>query len=58
MTAPAASAGGLPQCASPEQDWTHTLTPPLFQLLYAPMYQAPRLTSAGTPAARRPTGAR
>ena len=30
------------------------MTPPLFQLLYAPMYQAPRLSPAGSPAARGP----
>ena len=34
------------------------MTPPLFQLLYAPMYQAPRLSPAGSPAARGPRALR
>jgi hypothetical protein len=43
---------------NPKRTRTHTLTPPLFQLLYAPIYQAPRLAPAGMPATRRPVGAR
>jgi hypothetical protein len=46
------------QSSKPKRTRTHTLTPPLFQLLYAPIYQAPRLSPAGLPAARRPLGAR
>ena len=49
---------GCAQSSNPKRTRTHTLTPPLFQLLYAPIYQAPRLSPAGTPVALRPLGAR
>ena len=59
MTAPAdGGACRLAQSWNPKRTRTHTLTPPLFQLLYAPIYQAPRLSPAGIPVARRPLGAR
>ena len=54
---PVTGVGGLAQSWNPRKD-SLALTPPLFQLLYAPIYQAPRLSPAGLPAARRPLGAR
>ena len=55
---PPAGVCGVAQSWNPKRTRTHTLTPPLFQLLYAPIYQAPRLSPAGIPVARRPLGAR
>ena len=58
LTAPAAGGPRAGTVLEPQRTRTHTLTPPLCQLLYAPIYQAPRLSPADMPAARRPLGAR